>query len=79
MNKTLLTLLIGVAIGIFVAPDKGSTTVRKLKRKFNDWKDDATDHAMDLADSVTDHAMDLADNAREAFSTARSKVDTAFD
>lgn len=40
MNKTLIALLAGVAIGILVAPDKGSNTRNKLIDGFNDVADE---------------------------------------
>ncbi|MEO5595312.1 MAG: YtxH domain-containing protein [Chitinophagaceae bacterium] len=40
MNKTLIALLAGVAIGILVAPDKGSATRNKLIDGFNDVADE---------------------------------------
>ena len=43
MNKTLITLIAGIAIGLIVAPAKGSETLKKLKEGFNDYKDNAED------------------------------------
>jgi len=48
MNKILLSLLAGVAIGLIVAPDKGSETLRKLRDGLDDAKDKASDAAEDL-------------------------------
>ncbi len=45
MNKTLITLIAGIAIGLMVAPAKGSDTWRKLKDGFNDFKEDAEEEA----------------------------------
>jgi gas vesicle protein len=68
MNKTILTLLIGMGIGLLIAPDKGSATLKKLKRKYDDLKDQAQDRVDDLADGT-----------RQAVNTARSKVKSALD
>jgi gas vesicle protein len=43
MNKTFLTLLVGIAIGILVAPGKGSETWKKLVDGFDEYKDKGTD------------------------------------
>ena len=43
MNKVLIALLAGVAVGILVAPDKGSATRAKLTDGFNDLADKLSD------------------------------------
>ena len=48
MNKTLLALLVGVGIGILVAPGKGSETIRRLRDRLDDYKDLAADEADEL-------------------------------
>ena len=45
MNKTLLTLATGIAIGILIAPRKGSETRRKIVNRFNDFTEDLSDDA----------------------------------
>ncbi|MEO6314736.1 MAG: YtxH domain-containing protein [Chitinophagaceae bacterium] len=40
MNKVLIALLAGVAVGMLVAPDKGTATRQKLIDGFNDLADD---------------------------------------
>lgn len=52
MNKILLGLLAGVAIGIAFAPDKGSRTRQKIRDSFDDLKNKASDAARDFADEV---------------------------
>jgi gas vesicle protein len=39
MNKILLTLLIGIGVGILIAPAKGSDTLQKIRDNFDDLKD----------------------------------------
>jgi gas vesicle protein len=51
MNRFLTTLLAGVAIGLLVAPAKGSETWRKLVSGLNDYKDKVSDEADNLMDS----------------------------
>lgn len=67
MNKILLSLLAGVAIGLIVAPGKGSETLRKLR----DGLDDAKDKASDAAE-------DLWQKGSKVFRNAKSKFDEAI-
>ena len=52
MNKTLVTLLIGIGIGILLAPDKGSETWRKLRESLDDYKDRIGDEAQELGEKA---------------------------
>jgi gas vesicle protein len=61
--KALYLILTGVAIGILVAPDKGSKTWRKIKNSFDDWKDGATDKVNDMVDQGRDAFDDVKDPA----------------
>lgn len=63
MNKTILTLLLGIGIGLLLAPDKGSVTLKKLKDKL----DDLTDKAQDEAD-------DLVEKGKHAYNSGKSKL-----
>ena len=56
MNKTLVTLLVGIGIGILIAPAKGSETIEKIKDRLQDLRD-----AMEPEeDGLTDRAEHLA-------------------
>lgn len=68
MNKTVLALLAGVVIGILVAPDRGSETVKKLRSRLKDYKDQAADKA-----------KDLASKGKEAFQNGRAQMSEAMD
>ena len=68
MNKILLSLLAGVAVGLLLAPDKGSETLKKLRSRFNDYKDQAEDQA-----------DELAGKARKAFNKGRSVVSDSLE
>lgn len=52
MNKTLITLLLGIGIGILIAPDKGSETWKKLSDCLNDYKDKLGDEAEELGEKA---------------------------
>jgi gas vesicle protein len=54
MNKTIFTLLTGVLIGVLLAPDNGSETLKKLRTRLKEYKDDASDQATDLASKGKD-------------------------
>jgi gas vesicle protein len=67
MNKLLTGLAIGVAIGILLAPDKGSETRKKIAEKGNDLKDmfnDFVDTLSDKIDSIRGQAEDVAEAAK---------------
>jgi YtxH-like protein len=48
MNKTMLTLLLGIGIGILVAPAKGSETWKKLVAGIDEYKDKLSDEASNV-------------------------------
>jgi hypothetical protein len=54
MNKTFLTLLVGIGIGILIAPAKGSETWKKLVDGIDEYKDKLSDEGADLADKGKD-------------------------
>lgn len=54
MNKTLLTLLLGIGIGILIAPAKGSETWSKLKDSLDEYKDKLSDEGSDIAQKGKD-------------------------
>jgi hypothetical protein len=66
MNKTFLTLLVGIGIGILVAPAKGSETWRKLVDGLDEYKD-----------KISDKSADLADKAKGVLNREKSKVQDA--
>jgi gas vesicle protein len=68
MNKTIFTLLAGVVLGILIAPDKGSETLKKLRSRAKDYSDDAADKV-----------KDLAGKGKEALRNGRSQLSEALD
>jgi gas vesicle protein len=72
MNKILVSLLAGIAIGILLAPDKGSETLRKIRSRINDYTDQAAEEAADEADN-------LADKAKSAINKGKKKVNESFE
>jgi gas vesicle protein len=63
MNKIMFALLAGVVVGLLVAPDKGSETVKKLRSRLNDYKDQAADEL-----------EGLTRKGKRAFEQGRNKV-----
>ncbi len=48
MNKTIITLLSGVAIGLLLAPAKGAETINKVRDRLGDLKDRFKDKTEDM-------------------------------
>jgi gas vesicle protein len=67
MNKLFLSLIAGVAIGLLIAPDKGSKTRQKLRKGFNDYKDKSVDAV-----------NDFIDNADRTINKIKTKVNNAI-
>jgi gas vesicle protein len=72
--KLLQGVLLGLVIGILVAPDSGSETRRKLAGKLSGFKDDAQDYLSDAADNIKDKAGDIADTVKSKARTVAGKV-----
>ena len=71
-NKLMLMGLIGFAVGMLMAPDKGTVTREKLKRQANEMADKAKDKKDKAADKIrdlrsrtksSDDGMDMNKNA----------------
>jgi len=54
MKKAFWLIMTGVAIGILIAPDKGSETWKKISDNLDDLKDKARQGMDDLKNSVRD-------------------------
>ncbi len=54
MKKVFWLIMVGIAIGILVAPDKGSETRKKITDNLDDLKDKARNRMDDLADRGKD-------------------------
>ena len=62
----LLGAVVGAAIGLLYAPNKGETTRKRLKRWANDTYEDNKEYMLE-------HAQDLKEKAKEHFEAAREK------
>ncbi len=65
MKKAFWLIMAGVAIGILIAPDKGSETWKKITDKLDDLKDNAKNSVDDLVDSGKDIAKKGKEGVRE--------------
>lgn len=72
MKKALYLILAGVAIGILVAPAKGSETLRKLKEGFDDWKESAKDQFND----IVSEGKDVAGKGKDLVESAKTETRT---
>ena len=68
MKKAFYLILAGVAIGILIAPGKGSETWRKIKGSIDDLKNDARDHVNDMVTQSKDLISDAKKDSRKIVS-----------
>jgi gas vesicle protein len=69
MNKLLAGIAIGVAIGVLIAPDKGTATRKKLADKGRELKDQFND----FVDSWSEKLEALKGEAEEIAVTAQAQ------
>lgn len=85
MSKLLTGLLAGIAIGILIAPDKGSETRRKLSERINDMKDSVDDFITESKETiesnyqaVKDEATNLVEKGKNTLNNFRGKAENAW-
>ncbi|MBZ4189716.1 YtxH domain-containing protein [Niabella beijingensis] len=65
MNKLVTGFALGLIVGILYAPDKGTTTRRRIVDKGNDLKDQFADFIDSVASRFEDRADDLEEYVHE--------------
>ena len=58
-------LAVGALLGVLFAPDKGSTTLKKIAQKSLDLKDEVWDGFTDVLTSIANQYNDFNDTATE--------------
>lgn len=73
-NKLIAGILAGVAIGILIAPAKGSETRKKISAKVGD----ASDYLQDVVESIRNKMNEIADNEIDAIENAEAQINDAL-
>jgi len=82
-GKVLLGLLAGVAVGatlgILFAPDKGSSTRKKISKKGDDYADELGEKFNDFINGITGQFEKMKEKATHMRETAKSATDEIMD
>ncbi len=70
----LLGAAVGAAAGLLLAPAKGETTRKRLKRWANDTYEDNKEALLEHAHDLKEKAQERFDEAREKFNEGKDKV-----
>lgn len=73
-NKILAGILAGVAIGILIAPAKGTET----RKKISDKVDDASDYLKDVVEKFRNQANEMADRGIDKIEKAEIQFNDAL-
>jgi gas vesicle protein len=80
-GKSLLGLLAGVAVGatlgVLLAPDKGSSTRKKISNKANDYVGDLEGKFNEFADGVTKKFESLRKESAQMAENGKAKMERA--
>ena len=73
-TKVITGLLVGVAVGILIAPSKGSETRKKLSKSVND----LSDCLQDIIDTTRDKINGLADKGIDTVERMESELNESI-
>ncbi|MEJ7770186.1 MAG: YtxH domain-containing protein [Chitinophagaceae bacterium] len=76
MSKLLTGILAGIAIGVLIAPDKGSETRRKLTERLSDYKDSIEDFVNNSAETIETNFNSLKNEANNFINKGKNKMDS---
>ena len=75
VGALLLGAAVGVAIGVLIAPDKGSETRKKLADGADDIKHDAEEEIKEVIDAIKKKVSEMEDTLSKGFDKAKEMVE----
>ncbi len=74
VSAVLAGVVVGAALGILFAPDKGSVTRRSIAKRSKDFTDELGDKANEFIDSITEKFETAKDEAQSLVDKGKTKA-----